>query len=380
MIDDDVREKRNKLFKETVMAFEEKFSWLGHQAARELLLSAASWNIEEYSNPPFRYRTHVMLAWEKGWFKSTILRKMASIIGDSMTSKVGKVTNAAMRGSTSGGQFTPPKVLSAPVLVSTEFGQTSFDDELLNIFLALLEEGETNISLNKIGSVTETQRKSIQEEYGNRVDFTSENEFDLKSNFVFWGGTYDPVKLEDDALRSRFNIVTPTKPLDYQVTQCADKNKFYLDSDVVKEVRNELRREEESRTDFSPEDWMYEEYNLEPRESAPLQSYMASRWWWGLPVNEDIMEAFIEELQQSRKVAKMAPEDRVFDLIFENPMTYEELTEETGYDKQRLYKLLNNIEGSERLPSGVGGRDELEWVVYSGDGTNDSKSTSLFGD
>lgn len=361
----DTQRKRKKLFREVVQAFEEKYSWLGHQTARELLLSAASWNLQEHSNPPFRYRTHVMLAWEKGWFKSTMLGKMSGILGDTMVSKVGKVTDAAIRGSSSGGQFTPPKVLKAPVMVSTEFGQTDFSDELLNIFLALLEEGETNISMNKIGGISDTQRKEVQKRFDGKVDFTDENEFDLDTNFVFWGGTYDPSKLQDDALRSRFNIVTPAKPLDYEITKQADRNNFYIDEDVVQEVRNELQSTKEMEVRFTPPENLYEKYNLEPRESAPLQSYMACRNWWGLPVNPEIMEKFIQELKKSRRLAKMSPEDRVYDLIFDNPMTYPELVDETGYDRKDLFKILDNMSQAERIHPNLSGEEQVKWVVWS---------------
>lgn len=360
-----VKRRRKKYFKETILAFEEKFSWLGHQAARELLMSAASWNIEEYSDPPFRYRTHVMLAWRRGWFKSTILKRMASIIGDENHSVCGKVTDAAIRGSMSGQTFTPPKVLKAPILVSTEYGQTNFEEELLNTFLALLEEGETNISMNKIGALTDKGRDKAESDYKGRVEFKDENEFDLKANFVFWGGTYDPSKLQDDALRSRFNIVTPAKSLDYQITYCADRNKFYLDPQVAKGIRQELRRDMPMETDFTPPKSLYKKYNLEPRESAPLQSYMACRNWWGLPTDPDIMENFLKNLKKSRRLAKMSPSDRVFDLIFDNPMSYDELEQKTGYDTKEIYTHLENIPNATRIPSSMTESGEVKWVVYS---------------
>jgi hypothetical protein len=361
----EIKQKRKRIFKEVVQAFEEKFSWLGHQAARELLLSAASWNIEEHSNPPFRYRTHVMLAWEKGWFKSTILRKMRGIMGDAMTSKIAKVSDAALRGSSAGGEFTPPKVLKAPILVSTEFGQTDFSDELLNMLLALLEEGETNVALNKLGGVTDKQRQKVQKDYGGKVSFTDTNEFEFETNFVMWGATYDPSKLQDDALRSRFNIVTPAKPLDHQITDCADHNHFHIDSDVVKNLRDELRRDMEMETNFTPPKKLYKKYNLEPRESAPLQSYMACRNWWGLEVNPDVMEDFIQHLQRSRKLAQMNPEDRIFDLIFDNPMTYEEMEKETGYNRRNLYKILNRMNEAEKRPSSMFDDDRVRWAIFS---------------
>jgi len=367
--------ERKRVFKNIVQEFEKKYSWLGHQASRELLLSAASWNIEKYSDTPMRYRNHVMLAWERGWLKSSILRKMAGILGDEMCSVVGKVTDAAMRGSISAGQFTPPKPLKTPIIISTEFGQTNFEDELLNIFLNMLEEGHTNISLNKIGTLAENQRRSIENQYDGKIEFGEKNEYDLKSNFVFWGATYDPSKLADDALRSRFNVVTPSKPLDPAITKALDKNNFHLSQNTIRNCRRMLQEEREVRTDFRPPDELYDEYTITPRESRDIQAYMAARNWWGLDVNPDVMESYIEHLKHSRRISTMEPEDRVFDLIFDNPMSYREIMKETGMTKKKVYRII------EQLPAVKSpGKNETQWVVYSRDDhDNDEEQSGLEG-
>lgn len=360
------QQDRKQVFNEIVEAFGEKYSWLGAQAAREMLISAASWNIEQYSNTPHRYRTHLMLAWEKGWLKSTIMRTMADIMGDELTSTVGKVTDAAMRGSVSGGSFMPPKPLRSPIVISTEFGQTDFDDELLNLFLALLEEGRTNIALNKLGSLSENKKRDIESKFNNNIDFKANNEFDLNTTFVFWGATYDPAMLSDDALRSRFNVVTPSKPLDsevtYRLTQ-APSVKKQLDKTTVKDCRRFLRREEESETDFRPPKSLFRKYGINPRQLRDIQSYMAARNWWGLECNPDVMEEYINYLQESRKISTMTPEERVFDLVFDTPKTYPEIKEKTGLKKKQIYKIMQNI-GAERY--GLSD-DSVKWVVWSGD-------------
>ena len=357
-----VKQERREVFKEIVQAFEQKYSWLGHQAAREMLLSAASWNIDSYSDPPMRYRNHVMFAWERGWLKSSMMRKMAKILGDDMCSTIGKVTDAAMRGSVSGGSFTPPKPLKTPIIISTEFGQTDFEDELLNIFLALLEEGNTNISLNKIGGISEAQKRNVEERFDGQIDFGESNEFDLKANFVFWGATYDPSKLEDDALRSRFNVVTPEKTLDHEIVESIDNNRFNLSNTAIKDCRRMLKSEKEVETNFQPPSHFYEKYKLIPRESRDIQSYMAARNWWGLPTTPEVMEKYIKHLKYSRRIATMSPRDRVFDLIFNNPMTFEEIVDETPYPDQKVYKILENIP-AQRLP----GREGVEWAIFTGD-------------
>lgn len=357
--------KRREAFIQIRDAFGEKYSWLGATAARELLLSASSWHIERYSDPGLRYRTHVMLAWERGWVKSTLLRKMGKIMGDELCSRVGKVTDAALRGSTSGGEFNPPKVAQTPILISTEFGQTEFTEDLLNDFLALTEEGYMNVALNKVASMSETQRRSIENKYSG-ITFKENNDFDLETDFVCWGGTYDPSQLQDDALRSRFNIVTPPKPLSSELTRAMDNSPPVLnmiDENVVKFVREELQKEREVQTDFMLPDKIYEEYRIIPRESRDIQSYLASRNWWGLEVTPEIAADYTDRMKSSRKKAMMGDKDMILDLVFDNPMSYEEIQSSTGLNTKEIYKILQSLNASKYETN----EGDTKWIVHSGD-------------
>lgn len=370
------KQERKQVFKEIVNAFESKYSWLGTQTSRQLLLSAASWNIEKYSDPHMRYRNHVMLAWDRGWLKSSMLRKMANILGDDFCSTIGKVTDAAMRGSVSAGQFTPPKPLRTPVVISTEFGQTDFSEELLNLFLALLEESQTNVALNKIGQLSQTAKSNIENKYKGQVKFSASNEFDLKCNFVFWGATYDPSKLADDALRSRFEVVTPAKDLDASITRSIDDNRFNLSNTTIKDCRTMLKSDKEVETDFELPKKLYRNYNLIPRESRDLQAHMACRNWWGLDVTPDIMEQYIKHLKQSRRVSTMNPRDRIFDMIFDNPMTLQDLNDKLPYEKQEIFKILNDLPRTDHFR----GTESLNWVIHSGENLNDKDESNIEGE
>jgi len=367
-VDEDIRRQRKQVYLKIVNAFEEKYSWLGRHAARELLMSAASWNVIRNNDVHMRYRNHVMLAWEAGWLKSSLLKKMADILGDDMVSVMGKVTDAGMRGSVSSGQFTPPKPLSSPIVVSTEFGQTDFQDELLNLFLSLTEEGYTNITLNKLGQLSESEKRSVEKRYDGQIKFGENNEYDLNTDFVFWGATYDPRKLDDGALRSRLNIVTPPRPLTGEVTEQIDKSRFRLDKDTIRQCRKFLKSDAPSETNFRPPSHLYKNYAIKPRESRDIQAYMAARNWWGLDVNPEIMESYLKELKKSRRRSMMNPEEYVLDLIFDNALTYDELQERTGYDRKHLYKILQRIDAT-TIP--VDRSEQNGWVVYSRSGDVD---------
>lgn len=363
---EDEKERRREVYFEIRDAFAEKYSFLGLQTARECLMSCASWNIDMYSDPPIRYRNHVMLTWEPGWLKSSMLMKMRKILGDDLVSTCGKVTAAVVRGSVEGGRFSPPKPLRTPIVISTEFGQTDFEGELLHTFLDLLEEGHTNVSLNKIAQLSESEKSNIQENYGDKINFKSENEFDLDTTFVFWGATHDPSLLEENALKSRFNIVTPANPLTGDITEAIDKSpplESLISQEAVEDVRRMIREEREVSTNFTPPSAFYTEYSLTPRESRDVQSYMAARNWWGLKVNPDIMEDYIQHLKHSRKIASLDIDERVLDMIFDNPMSYEEISKKTGLTKVEVYKTLQRID-AKRAGTDA---EETKWVVRSGE-------------
>lgn len=377
----DERQDRKDVYTTIRDAFAEKYDFLGAQTARELLMSAASWNVNRYSDPPMRFRNHVMLTWSPGWLKSSMLRKMKKVLGDDLVSDCGKFTSAVLRGSLDGGNYSPPLVLKSPIVVSTEFGQTDFsDEELLSSFLALLEEGETNVSLNKLAGFSESAKENVEQRFkrpdGQRSIQFRENEFSLNTDFVFWGATHDPTQLTENALKSRFNVVTPHQPLTGEVTEAVDSApsiEKQLTKEDINDVRRMLRSQEEVATNFKPPSKFYTHFSLSPRESRDIQSYMAARNWWGLEVNPQVMREYTRELKQSRRIADMTPAERVKSLIFDNPLTYDEIMAETGYSKVEIHNIFNEI-GAKR--AGMN-RDETKWVVRSGDGTNnndDSKS------
>lgn len=371
-LSEDIRQERRQVYEEVRDAFADKYSFLGAQAARELLMSAASWNVNKYSNPPMRFRNHVMLTWAPGWLKSSMLRKMKKVLGDELAVTTGKFTSAVLRGSLDGGNYSPPVVLRAPIVISTEFGQTDFEDEeLLSSFLALLEEGQTNVSLNKLAGMSESEKNNVEEKFNGQVSF-GDNNFDLDTGFVFWGATHDPSLLSENALKSRFNVVTPAQPLTGEVTEAVDKSKGIekqIDQTTIKDLRRMIKSEKEVSTNFKPPSSFYEEFALTPRESRDVQSYMAARNWWGLEVNPGIMKEYIEQLKHSRRIADMSTEERVKNLIFDDPKTYDEIEDATGFTKIEIHNIFERID-AKRAGSDT---DETKWVVRSGEKENDDE-------
>jgi hypothetical protein len=74
------------------------------------------------------------------------------------------------------------------------------------------------------------------------------------------------------------------------------------------------------------------------------------------------MKRYIEHLKHSRRIASMSPEERVFDLIFGDPKTFDEIVEETGYSEKEVYTYLDRLD-----PQKIPVEDGIEWVIYRGD-------------
>jgi len=154
-----------------------------------------------------------------------------------------------------------------------------------------------------------------------------------------------------------------------------------LDKSDLNDIRRMLRSQEEVATNFKPPSSFYTEFSLTPRESRDIQSYMAARNWWGLKVNPKIMREYTKTLKQSRRVADMTPAERVKNLIFDDPKTYEEIKKETGYTKIEIHNIFEQIDAS----NAGGFEGTTEWVVRSGEGQEDndneqSTKEQIFGD
>jgi hypothetical protein len=355
-------EERKEVFTDIVAAFSESYGFLGEQVATECLMSLATWNMERHSDPPIRYRTHIMLTWDPGYIKSTLLRKFKLLLGDDMVSKCGKITEAVLRGSSAGGSFSPPKVLKAPILVSTEFGQTEWEGELLGSFLALLEEGETNISLNKFAGLSDVAKRDVTEKYHGDIEFTADNEFDLYTDFLFWGATHDPEQLQDNAMVDRFNIVTPKEPLTGELVEQVSKSPPLtetLSKDTIQSLRRIVSCEKEADVDFEIPSALYRKHNPSFRLARDVRSNMAARHWWGLQSDPDVMDAYMQHLKESRKKASMNKYERVQDMIFENPLTWDEILERARLPETELNHILQNLDVTHH----PGPDGETQWVI-----------------
>ena len=111
-----------------------------------------------------RYRLHILLNWEAGWFKSAILSFFRDLYGEGANNLTGS-SPAALKGSFINGKFFPPELLISNIIVSSEFSSIihSNDKEILSLLLIALEEGTVRNALVKGGNLNNGERQRIEE-------------------------------------------------------------------------------------------------------------------------------------------------------------------------------------------------------------------------
>jgi len=338
--------QRKEIYEGVIRSFEDKYSFLGKQVAEEALLSIASWNIQEFSEPDFRIRRHLLLFWQPGWMKSSLLKKIHQLIGEDNCTFMSDITNAALRGTVESGKFISPFTLKKPFSVCTEFGQViggSDTDDIFQKLLNVLEEGIVTVSLSKIAQLSPIDREEIAKRYP--VTFLDNNTFTYETNWILMAGTYNKKFLVDNAFQSRFNIVHPTKPLDSALVKHVIRSPPYeLDEEVAINLRYELIENKTIDTTLALPDELFDEVpSLSMRESAQLISEVLCRNWWGIKMSKDELIEKAKYVEQQREQIWLTAEDRVFASIETEAKNIEEIMEETKLSRRGVFYALKKL-------------------------------------
>lgn len=344
--------KRREVYDRIVEAFEQKYSWLGEDFAKEFLSTIASRNIQETSKPDFRVRRHLLLFWDHGWLKSHFLKQASNILGDELCMTMSDVSHAALRGTAEAGQFITPYTLKCPYGIATEFGQivgTGFTDitqKLLNV----LEEGMVTVSLAKIAYLPDAVIKEVTEKYG--ITFIDCNTFTYRTNWVLIAGTYNKKFLVDNAFESRFHILTPQKKLDSTLIKHVAKSPpFVLNQEDLDFVRSELRSNVPMDTTIKLPNEAYD-HTTSMRDYGQLLSSVLCKRWWGVNMtNEEIIDLAKDVKQKHESVWKTA-DDKVFDAIEGGFNTFPEIMEHANLSKRQVYYSIKNIRAKPVLIGG----------------------------
>ncbi len=353
---------RKEIYDSIVSTFEHNYSWLGKQFAEELLLSAASWNIQQFSNPPFRIRRHLLLFWPPGWVKSSLLEQAYNLFGNQLCTMMTDVTLAALRGTVEHGKFISPYTLKRPFSICTEFGQLisgSEHTEIIQKLLNVLEEGVVTVSLGKISSLPETERIEASNRYG--IVFIDENTFTYRTFCVLLAGTYNRKFLVDNAFESRFVVVTPDKELDSELAKyITSTSSEPFDEDAVYHLRSAVVEEFPVNLEkVKIPDEVFERFkNITIRQCSQLISYKLCRAWWGIKTSDEDIINLADKIKAKSDALWKSADDKVFEAIENNAKTAKEIAEETKLSLRQVYYSLKRIRAIRTVEEGV-----VKWTL-----------------
>jgi hypothetical protein len=367
---------RAEVFNAIVSAFKNKYSWLGEQFAEELLYIVAAQNMQEhlsFDDEDIRLRSHLLLFWPAGWFKSTLLKRAYILLGSQNCDFLSDITTAALRGSLdrdSDGNvvFIPPKCKVKPFLILTELGTVTSkqDKELVQIFLQVLEEGIVTVDLVKFAALTEDQKREIESALrGIMFSRESPSTMIFITNCSILAATYNHKFVVDSAFSSRWDIMIPKQPFTSSLSAYVRKHRFRLED----EFRQKFREIIKSKPSNSLVDAWYEDLPKEieerdeyisPRIMRSLLAFKLARLFWELEVNDQMLIDRFNYLRQVEMKVNSTLEDNIIDLLRkEGPMDFDQLKEKLHVPSRELLAALRGAYHISKL------RDENGRIIYS---------------
>jgi hypothetical protein len=334
-----------------------KYSWLGRQVTEELLDSLASSIIDRCYEMPFRANQHVLLIWESGWYKSSILGDFQRMMPKEYIGGVGTISDAALRGTVEtnakpGMRFVPPTVLKDDFLIVREFGKGLTEDpNLKQTLLNALEDQEVHVTLAKFAQLDSTERRKAELDYkDDKFVWDTDTSFRYTTKATFWAANYTPI--DDAALLSRFNIVHPEKQLDDELMHWVMTHP-YLDitlepgvtpmfPDIQTAVDGIMGNH---RPDIPFSINLREELKgirgLGPRIYSNIIKKLMAAAWWGFWYDGGQVRALAMSSLIAKSDSQKGIDDQVIDKLKEGWYTLGEIATELGVSYMKVWQVLN---------------------------------------
>jgi hypothetical protein len=345
------------IYKTILRAMEKKYSWLGRQVTEELLDSLASSIIDRCYDLPFRANQHVLLIWDSGWFKSSILSDFQSMMPKEYIGGIGTISDAALRGTVEtaakpGCRFVPPSILSNDFIVVREFGKGLTDDMTLKqTLLNALEDQEVHVSLAKFAQLDSIERRKPELDFkDDNFIWDNDTSFTYKTKVTLWAANYTPI--EDAALLSRFNIVYPEKLLDEDLMHYVMTHPYM---DVVLEpgvaplfmdiqtAVDGIMANHRPPIPFSVD--LREELKgvkgLSPRVYSNIIKKLMASAWWGFNYDTGQVRALAMSSMMAKTDSQKSFEDDVIDMLKSGWYTLSEIAIRLGIPYSKVYSVLN---------------------------------------
>jgi len=245
-------------YSEYISLLGDLFGSIGERVGDATFLSLASWKVQDDKLMSYlklgRVRQHILLYWEKGWTKSTILRFIKdNLLPSWIRTKLGTEGSvAALRGSVTRRKLYLPRLAIADVYVVPELaswlhpsgsGDSSQAIKMLGVLNVALEEGTIEVDLIKM---TDLDPEEIEKAEFYGIEITDTGTMRYQTRFVMWAATHGidfiPRAMRD-AFLSRFMVIKLSrKELTNDLAINIVFNPKKVPEDRIENVRYELAK------------------------------------------------------------------------------------------------------------------------------------------
>jgi hypothetical protein len=368
----------SEIYSGTIKSFNEKYSWVGDQFAKELLHVIATNTIQYFFKSKIRIRDHLLLFWEPGEYKTTLMREAQLILSHNLSFVMQDLTKAAFRGSLksiskSEVQFVPPACAIRRFIFINEIGKIKSQEaaELHQLLLSALEEGPMSVSLVKLVKLNEDQRNAISRAYD--INFDTRNpanmQYNVNSSFIV--ATYDKKYLLNDVFISRFKVMIPERKFDndlirkiMQNTSTDVEDKPILDQHLLTSLRHIIETKPGPiimnqvvniwKNDLPEVVYKFlDEHNvtLDLRLVRDLKSYMTSLIFWQQEITDELLIGKLRYMLKVKKILRTTLEDEIINILMQSKLSNKSLTYKEILNN--LSSLRINVEGNEEAVKSI---------------------------
>jgi hypothetical protein len=369
----------SEIYSDTIKSFNEKYSWLGEQFAKELLHVIATNTIQYFFKFKTRVRDHLLLFWEPGKGKTTLMREAQLILSEDLSFIMQDLTKAAFRGSLesvskSEVQFVPPECAIRRFIFVNEIGKITKSQEaaeLHQLLLSALEEGQMSVSLVKLVKLNEDQRNAISRAYDIKFDTRNPANMRYNVNSSFIISTYDKKYLLDDAFISRFKVMIPIRKFDNDLISIITQNtsvdavdKPILDQHLLTSLRHIIETKPGPIImDQIINIWrsnlpkiVYEflderNITLDLRLVRDLKSYMSALVFWQQEITDELLISKLKYMIKVKKILRTTLEDEIVNILAQHKLNNKSLTYKEILNN--LSSLRINVEGNEEAVKSI---------------------------
>ena len=297
-----------------------------------------------------RYRLNIILYWEAGFFKSSILKQVSPMF-PSKARTVTSSSSAAIRGSFKDDKFFIPELLISDILVIPEFGQIlAGDKEIVPTLLGASEEGDVRFAVVKGGNISDNEKKRIKE-YGAKYE---DGRLSYRSKSVIWIGTHTLSKISSfnkEALLSRF-FMLEIKDKDIPLDAAWKNAKVNRNPEFEDELKSWLKKiyEEPSVPDHDFSDKVLEivreKYVVSrknPREVGDIRRIVLAHHEFFPNQPPEEVAHNIRKYCKSASYRKLSKKDTIHELILDNPISVIKIHEKTGISVSTIKSNLKRL-------------------------------------